>query len=176
MFVFQIAVQFLLLSKIQNVPKRCIYKINIPYYNVYASFWDTLYSREWNPRYAISFLLFSISPIVVIFKNIYNKTFKAYLSELPNPYPNTVVKMRISLFIPCRALCGIYFVEVFATTDEILAVVVTHSLICRALTANVQWVQRGAHLLAGDCRCLWVFENEVLNIGLYAVLEVGKKR
>jgi hypothetical protein len=23
--------------------KRCIYKVNIPYYNVYTSFWDTLY-------------------------------------------------------------------------------------------------------------------------------------
>jgi hypothetical protein len=29
--------------KIQSVPKRCIHKVNIPYYNVYISFWDTLY-------------------------------------------------------------------------------------------------------------------------------------
>jgi hypothetical protein len=28
---------------IQNVPKRCIHKVNIPYYNVYTSFWDNLY-------------------------------------------------------------------------------------------------------------------------------------
>jgi hypothetical protein len=26
---------------IQSVPKRCIHKVNIPYYNVYTSFWDT---------------------------------------------------------------------------------------------------------------------------------------
>jgi hypothetical protein len=28
---------------IQSVPKRCIQKVNIPYCNVYTSFWDTLY-------------------------------------------------------------------------------------------------------------------------------------
>jgi hypothetical protein len=28
---------------IQSVPKRCIHKVNIPYYNVYTTFWDTLY-------------------------------------------------------------------------------------------------------------------------------------
>jgi hypothetical protein len=28
---------------IQGVPKRRIHKVNIPYYNVYTSFWDTLY-------------------------------------------------------------------------------------------------------------------------------------
>jgi hypothetical protein len=28
---------------IQGVPKRYIHKVNIPYYNVYTSFWDTLY-------------------------------------------------------------------------------------------------------------------------------------
>jgi hypothetical protein len=28
---------------VQSVPKRCIHKVNIPYYNVYTSFWDILY-------------------------------------------------------------------------------------------------------------------------------------
>jgi hypothetical protein len=28
---------------IQSVPKRCIHKVNIPFCNVYTSFWDTLY-------------------------------------------------------------------------------------------------------------------------------------
>jgi hypothetical protein len=28
---------------VQGVPKRCIHKVNIPYYNVYTSFWDVLY-------------------------------------------------------------------------------------------------------------------------------------
>jgi hypothetical protein len=28
---------------IYSVPKICIHKANIPYYNVYTSFWDTLY-------------------------------------------------------------------------------------------------------------------------------------
>jgi hypothetical protein len=32
-----------ILRYIQSVPKRCIHKVNIPYYNVYTSFWDTLY-------------------------------------------------------------------------------------------------------------------------------------
>jgi hypothetical protein len=27
----------------QGVPKRCIHKVNIPYCNVFLSFWDTLY-------------------------------------------------------------------------------------------------------------------------------------
>jgi hypothetical protein len=31
---------------IQGVPKRCIHKVNIPYYNVYTSFWDTLYMSD----------------------------------------------------------------------------------------------------------------------------------
>jgi hypothetical protein len=31
---------------IQGVPKRSIHKVNIPYYNVYTSFLDTLYSVE----------------------------------------------------------------------------------------------------------------------------------
>jgi hypothetical protein len=30
-------------SILQCVPKRCIHKVNIPYYNVYTSFWATLY-------------------------------------------------------------------------------------------------------------------------------------
>jgi hypothetical protein len=33
----------LLNGNIQSVPKRCIHKVNILYYNVYTSFWDTLY-------------------------------------------------------------------------------------------------------------------------------------
>jgi hypothetical protein len=31
---------------IQCVPKRCIHKVNILYYNVYTSFWDTLYNQS----------------------------------------------------------------------------------------------------------------------------------
>jgi hypothetical protein len=31
----------------QGIPKRCIHKVNIPYYNVYASFWDTLCDRHY---------------------------------------------------------------------------------------------------------------------------------
>jgi hypothetical protein len=30
-------------KNIQSVPKRCIHKVNIPYYNVFSSFWDILY-------------------------------------------------------------------------------------------------------------------------------------
>jgi hypothetical protein len=33
---------------IQGVPKRCIHKANIPYYNVYTTFWDTLYVGTMN--------------------------------------------------------------------------------------------------------------------------------
>jgi hypothetical protein len=43
---------------IQSVPKRCIHKVNIPYYNVYASFWDTLYLA-----YMLSPLKFSNSAL-----------------------------------------------------------------------------------------------------------------
>jgi hypothetical protein len=32
--------------QIQDEPKRCIHKVNIPYYNVYTSFWDILYIIE----------------------------------------------------------------------------------------------------------------------------------
>jgi hypothetical protein len=32
-----------LVFRIQGVPKRYIHKVNIPYYNVHTSFWDTLY-------------------------------------------------------------------------------------------------------------------------------------
>jgi hypothetical protein len=31
-------------THIQGVPKRYIHKVNIPYYNVYTPFWDTLYT------------------------------------------------------------------------------------------------------------------------------------
>jgi hypothetical protein len=29
----------------QSVPKICIHKVNIPYYNLYTSFWDILYVK-----------------------------------------------------------------------------------------------------------------------------------
>jgi hypothetical protein len=33
-----------ILFVIQSVPNKCIHKVNIPYYNVYTSFWDTPYN------------------------------------------------------------------------------------------------------------------------------------
>jgi hypothetical protein len=37
---------YLLAAFTQSVPKRCIHKVNIPYYNVYTSCRDTLYNNS----------------------------------------------------------------------------------------------------------------------------------
>jgi hypothetical protein len=57
---------------IQSVPKRCIHKVNIPYYNVYTSFWDTLYICVHVPTevsVSTSFLLFQC-PVSCILCNV----------------------------------------------------------------------------------------------------------
>jgi hypothetical protein len=42
---WKINISFCIYDVYTDVPKICIHKVNIPYYNVYTSFWDTLYYK-----------------------------------------------------------------------------------------------------------------------------------
>jgi hypothetical protein len=54
MFSSYRVIQYYIKLKMQGVPKRFINKVNIPYYNMYTSFWDTLYIKLKKDRRLLS--------------------------------------------------------------------------------------------------------------------------